>query len=144
MAIEVERQRPAEEPDRRRPWTPYLRALTAPAHPVGKYLTLAVVAVVLVLATPLGGKIGDVEENGPTSQLPRDADSTRVEELLPSFDTSGILPAVVVYERAGGLTQADLDAIEDRSGALAGYAADGTVSDITRSADGAPPPSAWA
>lgn len=136
MVLKAERQRPAEDPDGRRTATPYPRVLTAPGHRVGKYLVLAAVAVILVLTAPLGGKIGEVEDNGPTSQLPRDADSTRVEDLLPGFDTSGILPAVVVYERTGGLTQADLAAIEGRWKALAGYAAHDAVSEVTPSADG--------
>lgn len=112
------------------------RILTLPAHRLGKYAVLAAALVALALAAPLAGKVGEVEENGPTSQLPRDADSTQVEELLPAFDTSGILPAVAVYERDGGLTPADLAAIEDRAAALTRFAADDTVSPVSRSDDG--------
>ena len=74
------------------------------------------VAALVLLAGPQAGKVGDVEENGPTSQLPRGFGSTLVEEELPSFGQSEIQPAAVVYERPSGLTDADRSAIEvDRS-----------------------------
>ena len=72
-----------------------------------KYLLLAGVVAVLALTGPLAGKVSDVEDNGPTSMLPRGAQSTLVEEELPRFATDGVLPVVVVVERASGLTPAD-------------------------------------
>lgn len=61
----------------------------------------------MALAGPLAGKVGGVEDNGLTSQLPRGAQSTQVEEALPAFHASGVLPVVVVAERSGGITSSD-------------------------------------
>jgi len=89
-----------------------------------KYLTLLGVLAVLVFAGPLAGKITDVEDNGPTSMLPRDAQSTRVEQELPQFATDGVLPVVVVVERATGLTASDRTWIETLRERLAPMATD--------------------
>ena len=72
-----------------------------------KYAALLLLVGLLALAGPLAGKIGDVEENGATSMLPTNAESTLVEEELPAFATDGVRPAVVVWKRDGGLTAAD-------------------------------------
>jgi putative drug exporter of the RND superfamily len=72
------------------------------------YAVLVAVAAVVLLTGQLSGGVEDVEENGPTSQLPRGAQSTLVEAELPAFDTSGVQPVVVVVARDGGLTPEDL------------------------------------
>ena len=83
-----------------------------------KYVVLLAAVVVVALVGPLAGMVGDVEDNGPTSQLPRGAQSTQVEEALPAFDASGVLPVVIVAERPGGLTAGDrswLAALEEEA-----------------------------
>jgi len=72
-----------------------------------KYVVILAAVAVVALAGPLAGKVGDVEDNGPTSQLPRGAQSTQVEEALPAFDASGVLPVVVIAERPRGITSSD-------------------------------------
>ena len=98
---------------------------------------LAVVAALVLLAGPQAGKVGDVEENGPTSQLPRGFGSTLVEEELPSFGQSEIQPAAVVYERPGGLTDADRSAIEADRGSFGARAAEGQSVTLEYADDGA-------
>lgn len=102
-----------------------------------KFLVLLGVVGVIFLAGPLAGQVGGVEENGPTSQLSRDAESTKVEEQLPAFDSDGVETAAVVYARDGGLTSADRQAITETREALREYAAEGAVAPPDFSADGA-------
>lgn len=114
-----------------------LKALaTLVAGPRAKFAVLLGVIGVLFLAAPLGGKIGDVEDNGPTSQMPRGAESTHVEEELPAFNADGAQTAAVVFTRDGGLTDADREAIDATRGELAEHAADGTVAEPRISDDG--------
>ena len=49
-----------------------------------------------------------------SSWLPGDAESTKAIEAQTAFMSPDTLPAVVVYERTGGLTEADIaEATED-------------------------------
>jgi RND superfamily putative drug exporter len=89
-----------------------------------KYAVLLGVVAILAFAGPLAGKIADVEDNGPTSMLPRDAQSTQVEEELPAFAHDGVLPVVVVIERDSGLTPTDRAWIESLQGRLEPMATD--------------------
>ncbi|SHM96096.1 MMPL family transporter [Cryptosporangium aurantiacum] len=83
---------------------------------IGKWFVVLFWVVVLIGAGPFAGKVSEVEDNSVTSFLPREAQSTRVAELLPRFQQDDLLPAVVVYARDGGLTAADRTAITaDRS-----------------------------
>jgi putative drug exporter of the RND superfamily len=65
--------------------------------------------VVVVLAlSPLGAKLADVTNDETASFLPEDADSTRVQELLRDrFPGGETTLGLIVYKRAGGLTDAD-------------------------------------
>ncbi|MEU3251543.1 MMPL family transporter [Streptomyces sp. NPDC006997] len=63
----------------------------------------------LVLAGPLAGKFGDVQQNRAVDYLPDSADSTqvaRVQDRLPGGESTDL---VLVYHRDGGLTDADRD-----------------------------------
>ncbi|MFI8302844.1 MMPL family transporter [Streptomyces sp. NPDC085927] len=62
---------------------------------------------VLVLAGPLAGKFGEVQQNRAVDYLPDSADSTqvaRIQEELPGGEATDL---VLVYHRDGGLTGAD-------------------------------------
>jgi RND superfamily putative drug exporter len=72
-----------------------------------KFLILVFWVVALAAAGPLAGKLTDVEKNDNASWLPGGAESTRALEVQQSFRSPDALPAVVVYERPGGLTDAD-------------------------------------
>jgi RND superfamily putative drug exporter len=68
-----------------------------------KYLVVIVWLGLLVLAAVFAGKLGDVQQTGADASLPGNAESTQVLNLRKS----NVTPAVVVYERSAGLTDAD-------------------------------------
>ncbi len=72
-----------------------------------KWAVLALWIVLLVALGPLMGRLGDVEENDAASWLPEGAESTQVVELEEQFRTDETALAVVIYERAGGITTED-------------------------------------
>ncbi|MFJ2741806.1 MMPL family transporter [Streptomyces sp. NPDC087440] len=82
---------PAPGPSRRRtPWA-----------------VLALWAIVLAVALPFAGRLGDVQRDNAVDYLPASADSTQVErlrELLPGGESTDL---VLVYHRDGGLTAPD-------------------------------------
>ena len=58
------------------------------------------------------GALSDVVENDQSQFLPADAESTRAQELQAEFRSADVIPAIVVYQRDGGLTTTDDRAIE--------------------------------
>ncbi|WP_460065237.1 MMPL family transporter [Streptomyces sp. YKOK-I1] len=81
---------------------------TLPSGRVGKWVVLALWAVLLVPALLLAGRLGEVEQNDNSAWLPGDAESTRVVERVARFQPADTVPAIVVYDRPGGVTAADL------------------------------------
>ena len=85
-------------------------------------VALAVSAVTLILwlavggvLGPVAGKLAEVQKNQNSDFLPENAESTRAQEILDSFNEgqSTGLPLTVVFEKTGGaLTEADKDAID--------------------------------
>ncbi len=73
-----------------------------------KYVILLFWLVVVAVAGPLAGKLTGAEKNDAKSWLPGSAESTQVLDAQAAFASPDTLPAVVVYERPSGLTQADL------------------------------------
>jgi RND superfamily putative drug exporter len=63
--------------------------------------------VVLVVAFPLSGKLTGAEKNDAKAWLPANAESTKVLDVQSRIQSPNILPGVIVYERASGLTAAD-------------------------------------
>jgi RND superfamily putative drug exporter len=86
----------------------------------------AVVPAVLILVWlgvggvggPYFGKIGQVSSNDQTSYLPASAESTQVAKLQTKFADRKVIPAIVVYVRDGGLTDADTAYVTDRIAAV--------------------------
>ncbi|MFF5296477.1 MMPL family transporter [Paractinoplanes globisporus] len=74
-----------------------------------KWIVLALWVVILAIAAPLAGKLTGVEKNDNSAWLPSGAEATQVADLQKQFNPDDIVPAIVVYERAGGITQADQD-----------------------------------
>ena len=69
-----------------------------------------VVAVWLVAGAPLGsfqGRLSEVQVNDEATFLPATAEATKVAELQDRFGPPDVIPAVVVFERPGGLTGPD-------------------------------------
>jgi RND superfamily putative drug exporter len=81
--------------------------------PVTKWIILVAAFVVVGLMSPLNAKLVDVQNNEASSWLPGSAESTKVvEELTGTVDPNDI-PTLVVYQRDGGLTEADLAAMDE-------------------------------
>ncbi|MEU4781371.1 MMPL family transporter [Micromonospora sp. NPDC023633] len=76
-------------------------------------ITLVAVAVVVAwlvvgaVAGPFSGRLSEVATNDNASFLPAEAEATRAQELSARFVERQTTPALVVYERAAGITDAD-------------------------------------
>jgi RND superfamily putative drug exporter len=68
-----------------------------------KWIVLALWVVVLAIAAPLAGKLSGVEKNDNSAWLPGGAESTAVMDLQKRFQPDDIVPAIIVYERTGGI-----------------------------------------
>jgi RND superfamily putative drug exporter len=94
----------------------------APSRPVGVKMTgirnrtvavLVAVAVVVgwlvitAVAGPYSGRLGSVATNDNASFLPANAEATRANQLANDFIDRPATPALVVYERTSGITDAD-------------------------------------
>jgi len=84
------------------------RLLTFPA---GKRSKFAVAAIFLLITAAVGGlfsgKFEDAQENETVSFLPGKAESVKSLEAVKRYPGGELAPAVIVYERKGGLTAAD-------------------------------------
>ena len=104
---------------------------------VPRWLRAVLPAVLIIVWFAIGGiggpyfgKISQVSSNDATSYLPASSDATKVQNLEVKFAGKKVLPAVVLYVRAGGLDQrrsrlhhradhADQDVLGDRERRLA-------------------------
>ncbi|WP_374202683.1 MMPL family transporter [Amycolatopsis sp. GM8] len=108
-----------------------------PAGRIMKWVVLVVWVGALVALAPLGNKLGDVEDNQASSWLPSSAEATEVLQITQQFRSSNEVPAIVLYDKAGGLSQNDFAAITDQAKQLAGVTGvSGQVAGPIRSADG--------
>src|SRR4051794_21542948 len=103
--------------------------------PVTKWIVLAAWVLVFMVSGMFASKLTDVQDNEASSWLPSSAESTKALDKLAPFQDENDLPTIVVYSRAGGLTQADLTAsqgqvaeIQDMKG-VTGQAVGPAVSD---------------
>jgi len=78
-----------------------------PAGRKSKWAVLIFWLVVAGVAAAPSGKLMGAEENDAVSWLPGGAESTRVIQASAQFQSKDEIPAIIVYERAGGLTPAD-------------------------------------
>ncbi|WP_446220509.1 MMPL family transporter [Micromonospora sp. IBHARD004] len=72
-----------------------------------KYLIIVFWLALVALAGPLAGKLTSVQDNEAKSWLPGSAESTQVLDRQAAFASPDTIPAVVVYQRSSGLTEAD-------------------------------------
>ncbi|NUR57343.1 MAG: MMPL family transporter [Catenulispora sp.] len=95
-------------------------AETAPSRPAGgtfhpfghrRVLFGVVMLWLLVIAATAGfsGKLSGAEKNTVEESLPSSAESTQVYKIQSLFQDPDTVPAVIVYERSGGLTAQDKD-----------------------------------
>jgi RND superfamily putative drug exporter len=114
------------------------RIAEVPAGSWTKWLVVGFWLVVVVVAFPLSNKLMGAEKNDASAWLPANAESTQVLDLQSQFQSPNIFPAVVVYDRASGLTAADRAkaAANARSFAGLGGVGPGQVTGPIPSADG--------
>ncbi|CUR61017.1 putative MMPL-like protein [metagenome] len=80
---------------------------------VTKWIVLGAVLVLTGFMAVFSAQLTSVQNNEASSWLPESAESTQVlEELSETVDPNDI-PTLVVYHRDGGLTEADLAAMEE-------------------------------
>src|SRR5438105_9027671 len=72
-----------------------------------KWAVLAFWVLVVVVLGGLAGKLSGAEKNDTSTWLPGNAEATQVVALQQRFHTADTAAAVIVYERASGITQAD-------------------------------------
>jgi RND superfamily putative drug exporter len=77
-----------------------------------KWAVLAFWIVVTMVLGAFGAKLADVEDNETVNWLPGSAESTQALEEITQFRSDTTLDAVMVYERDGGVTDADIAAAE--------------------------------
>ena len=105
----------------------------------GRHITWLVIAawlIAAVAAVPLAGKLGSVSRDDVTVELPIGADATKVTALQSRFPDAGVSPGIIVYARAGGLTDADRSKVDADRLALAALAVGGDVARGTPAEDG--------
>ncbi|WP_405018392.1 MMPL family transporter [Kitasatospora sp. NBC_00070] len=98
------------------------RMASLPGGRVGKWVVLALWAILLLPVLMLAGRLGDVEENDNSAWLPGDAESTTVVARAENFQRADTLPAIVVYDRPEGVTAADLAEAQADAEAFKGIA----------------------
>ncbi len=77
-----------------------------------KWLVLMLWVLALAALGPLSAKLNSAQVNNADSYLPSTAESVLVIEQLRQFQGEDTLPAVVIYARNGGVTAADVAAVE--------------------------------
>ncbi|MBG0817987.1 MMPL family transporter [Planomonospora sp. ID82291] len=77
----------------------------------GKWVVLAVWLGVIVVAGSSAGRLESVQKDDIAAYLPGSADSARAVERILGMQGESLAPATVVYERRGGVTEADEAAI---------------------------------
>lgn len=94
---------------------------------VPRWLRAAIPAILILLWFGLGavggssfGKINDVASNDRSDQLPVAAEATRAQKLEAEFRVDQAVPGIVVFYRAGGLTDDDQRAIAEVTHQFAG------------------------
>jgi len=88
------------------------RLAAAVTSPRGRLVTIAIWILIGLAGFLARSHIGDVTAAGQASFLPKNAESTRALDVLERSHKSGEeVPVVIVFDRDGGLTAADLNAI---------------------------------
>ena len=90
------------------------RILTIPAGKRAKFVVAIVFFIVTAVVGGLfSGKFEDAQENETVSFLPGKAESVKSLEAVKQYPGGELAPAVIVYERKGGLTAADRQRVAD-------------------------------
>src|SRR4051794_41914625 len=95
-----------------------MNLFTLPAGRTAKWVVIAMTFIVFSAFASLGGKFEDAQKNETSSFLPGSAESVKTLKEIERFPGGEVAPAVIVYERASGLTQADKRRIAGTLGKL--------------------------
>ncbi len=87
--------------------------------PLTKWVVLVVVLLLTGVLGFLGGKLADVKNNEQSSWVPSSAESTRVADELSEEINPNEIPTLVAYHRPGGISEADLAAIDEQATEIA-------------------------
>jgi putative drug exporter of the RND superfamily len=114
------------------------RIAEIPAGSWTKWLVVGFWVAVIAVAYPLSGKLKGAEKNDTSQWVPAGAESTKVLDALSHVQSPNISDAIVVYDRASGLTAADRAkaAADARRFATIHGAVPGQVAGPISSADG--------
>lgn len=93
-----------------------------PSGKVLKWVVLAFWLIALAAAFVPAGKLTSVLENDSVSWLPTEAESTQVLARMAPFQSQNEIPAVVVWQRDGGVTPDDVAAATEQVAAFNGLA----------------------
>ena len=103
-------------------------------------LAVVVLAAWLMLAAaavPFAARLTSLQKNDLADFLPGTAEATQVLKLESGFQNARVLPAVIVFERASGITDADRSTVAAETSSLSGLkGVIGQPSPIIPSADG--------
>jgi RND superfamily putative drug exporter len=91
---------------------------TLPAGRIAKWIVFAVTFVVFAAFASQGGKFENAQKTETSSFLPGSAESVKALNAIDRFPGGEEAPAVIVYERASGLTDADKQRISATVGKL--------------------------
>jgi putative drug exporter of the RND superfamily len=101
------------------------RSIERPGPP--RWLRILLPAAMLIawlaigaVGGPYQAKLAEVQQNDSAAFLPANAEATEAAELQKRFIEQESLPAVIVFERTSGITEADLAAVQERAAAVAG------------------------
>jgi putative drug exporter of the RND superfamily len=78
--------------------------------------------IVIVTLGSLAGKLNGAEKNDSSAWLPSNSQSAQVASLWADVQSPNVLPAVVVYDRPGGITAADKAKAQSDAARFAGVA----------------------
>src|SRR5215467_6718538 len=81
--------------------------VNVPAGHRTKWLVLVGWLILVAVMGPLSGKLTGAEKNDSSAWLPPKAESTQVLNLRSQFVSPNVYPAIIVYDRASGITPAD-------------------------------------
>jgi RND superfamily putative drug exporter len=87
------------------------RLAALPCGKVSKWIVLALWIVAMAVSFGPASKLTGAQENDAVSWLPGKAESTEVLKASEQFSSPDEIPAVLVYERSGGITRADQQAV---------------------------------
>jgi RND superfamily putative drug exporter len=89
------------------------RLFSIPAGHIAKWVVLIVVVLLYIGLASQAGKLEGAQKNESSSWLPADAESVKALDAVKTFPGGELAPAVIVFERKGGLTDADKTRIDD-------------------------------